>query len=77
MIAATFLGAFENAGLFQLPDQPKCRALGDADLVGNVAQSCIRVVGETNQHVGVIAEKGPVVGCLCHRKQARKFDREL
>jgi len=68
VIAPTFPGAFQNAGFFQLPDQSKSRALGDADTFSDVAKPRIRIVRKANQHVRVIAEKGPVLEEGRHKK---------
>jgi hypothetical protein len=73
MIASAFPGALDYARFLQFADQPKSGSLSDADSISHIAKSRIRVVGETNQDVGVIAKERPVMNSLCHRSGARGF----
>ncbi|MGB5489863.1 MAG: hypothetical protein WBM76_03440 [Woeseiaceae bacterium] len=59
MITSAFLGALKHACLFEFADEPKSRTFGYTYSFSHIAQPRVRVVGQTNQHVGVIAEKGP------------------
>src|SRR5210317_540879 len=74
MIAPALLGALDYARLLQFADQPKSSSLSDADFISHIAKARIRVLGETNQDVGVIAEECPVMNALCHRSGARGFN---
>ena len=74
MIASAFPGALDYARFLQFADQPKSGSLSDADSISHIAKSRIRVLGETNQDVRVIAQECPVINGLCHRVGARSFD---
>jgi hypothetical protein len=55
MIASAFPGALDYARFLEFADQPKSGSLSDADLISYIAKPRIRIIGETNEHVGVIA----------------------
>jgi hypothetical protein len=52
----------EVAGGLEFGDDLLRRAFGDADLVGDIPQPEIEVLGEEQQDVAVVGEEGPVLG---------------
>jgi len=74
MIASAFPGSLDYAGPLKFADQSKRGSLCDADFISHVAKSRIRIIGETNQDVGVIAQESPVINGLCHRLGTRGFN---
>ena len=66
VIAPAFLDPLDDAGLLQFADQAKRRSFSDADLLGNVSQARVRVLGQAHQHVRVITEESPLMNGVCH-----------
>lgn len=59
VVAPAFLGALENASLFEFADKSKSGPLRNTDPLGHIAKPRIRIVSKTHQHVGIVAEEGP------------------
>ena len=58
-IAASFTVPCETSGCFEvLHDALNC-PLGDAHLVGEIAEPELRVTRKADEHVAVVGEKGP------------------
>jgi hypothetical protein len=53
-VAAAVAGLGQVAGLFQISHDLGCRAFGDADLQGDVAEPKRRVGGDALEHVGMV-----------------------
>jgi hypothetical protein len=53
-VTAAFAILGQVAGLFQVSDDLGCRAFGDADLEGDVAEPKGRVGGHALEHLGVV-----------------------
>ena len=61
-VASALALPFQHASSFKLGDDFLNRALGDADLRADVAEAHFWVLGEAQQDVGMIGEKGPTSG---------------
>jgi hypothetical protein len=59
VVATADPAAFEVAGLDQLGDDPLHGAFGDSDRVGDVPEPHVGIVGEAEQHLGVVREERP------------------
>lgn len=59
VVSSPFFQAHQNAGSFQLRDQTKRCALGNADALCNIAQSGIRILGKTDENVSIVTEEAP------------------
>lgn len=66
MIATTFLHAFKNFSFFQFAYEPECGPFCYAHPVGNIAQPRVRVFGEADQHMSIVAKKRPIVRRFGH-----------
>ena len=51
--------ALDVPGVFQVVDDAVRRTLGDADTLGNVAQSHLRIACQAEKHMRVVGEEGP------------------
>ncbi len=51
--------ANEEAGLFQLVQNPLYRPLGDSDQSADVSLTQFRIAADRDQHVGVVGQEGP------------------
>jgi len=58
-VAPPFFQAYENAGLLQLRNQSKCRALRNANALRDIAQTGIGIFGKANENVSVVAKEVP------------------
>jgi len=58
-VAAPEPGAVDVAGLDEVGKDPLRRTLRDPDPFGDVTQPHVRVLGEAEQHLGVIGHEGP------------------
>lgn len=65
VVATSFLVDCENAFVGEFRQNALDGALGDAYLVGHVANSEVRGAGEQHQNVGVVGEESPAVGGGC------------
>jgi hypothetical protein len=59
-VAATIAPAPEVAGVDELSHDPMRGAFGEPDLIAYLSQSDVRVARDAEQHLSVVAEKGPV-----------------
>lgn len=59
VVAATSSFATHISGVFQVDDDLHRGALGDADQIGDLAESKIRGTGDGEQHVGMVREERP------------------
>jgi hypothetical protein len=46
-------------GLLEVVEHQLHHALGDADLLGHLANASVRLPAQAQQHVGVVGEEGP------------------
>jgi len=58
-IASPVALPFNVAALLEIRDDPLHRAFGDADPLGHLADPDIRVAGQDQKHVGMVAQKRP------------------
>ncbi|ORI19436.1 hypothetical protein BJD99_04405 [Rhodococcus sp. 1163] len=58
-VAPTVPDPVKVAGIHQITHYALGCALGDADVLGHIAYSDVRVAGDTEQRVGVVGEKRP------------------
>ena len=74
-VTAAMLDAGQDARLVEMRDQSLCAALGNADAIGNLAQTSFGVFGQAHEDVRVVAEECPVVlahgtsTCCGYRRQ--------
>ena len=59
-VATPGFHTLEDSGLVEVRNQSQCTALSNADTIGNLAQRRTWRLGETDEHVCVIAEKSPM-----------------
>ena len=55
--------AFEESGFGEVSHDPLGCSFGDADRLGDVSEPDVGIVGDAEQHLGVVCEESPV-GCL-------------
>lgn len=58
-VAASLAGCLDVAGLDEVGEDALGCAFGDADVLGDVAESDVGGVGEAEEDLGVVGEKGP------------------
>ncbi len=58
--AASF--AFDESGFCEVGHDPLGCSFGDADCLGDVSEPDVGIVGDAEQHLGVVCEERPV-GC--------------
>jgi hypothetical protein len=65
-IAPTSLDAFQHVCGLQLGDQSQYRSLGDAYLIGDVAQTGAWIICQTHKNVCMVAKEVPGGGWFVH-----------
>ena len=66
-VASTNLEALDHTAAREVIDDPERRAIGDADAFGHLAQPDIRIVGNANQDVSMVAQQSQAPARLvCH-----------
>ena len=65
-IAAPFAPALQVAVGFELPEDALHGTLGDADLLGDVANARVGIMRDADQHVRVVREEGPAGRPIAH-----------
>ena len=53
------LADLQVTGILHVADNFLNGSFGDSDLERHIAQTCLAIAGKTDQHVAVVAEKGP------------------
>ena len=59
VVAAADAAAIDNPGLDEISDDPLGGALGDSDLDGDVPERDVDVLGDADEHLGVVGQECP------------------
>ena len=64
MVSAPLLLDVDVAALQEVSDDALNGALSDTDLLGHLPQSHVRIPGDAEEHMGVVAEKSPLLSSV-------------